>query len=87
MNEATARILEWIGRIRPGYARMLRWEIARMPEEDALDRVTQALAAIGPIEAKVPETPGPAKAFFDELRAATDELNRATQRLKSELEK
>jgi hypothetical protein len=87
MNEATARILEFIGRIRPGYARMLRWEIGRMPEEGQLDRVTQALAVIRPTEGKAPETPGPPKAFFDELSAATDELNRATQRLKSELEK
>jgi len=87
MNEATARILEFIGRIRPAYARMLRWEIARMPDEDQLDRVTQALAVIGPTEVKGPETPGPRKAFFDELRVATEELNRATQRLRSELEK
>ena len=55
MNEATARILEFIGRIRPAYARMLRCEIARMTEDGQDDRVMQALAAIRPTEAKQPE--------------------------------
>ena len=58
MKEATARILDWISRIRPAYARMLRCAIGRMTEEGQLDRVTQALAAITPTQSKAPEGPG-----------------------------
>ena len=87
MKEATVRILEWISRIRPAYARTLRWELARMGEEDQLDRVVQVLAAITPTESRPPERSGPRKAFFDELRTATEKLEKATEKLASTLEK
>ena len=87
MQNAANKILKFIKAMDSPYGQALEREIAGMDADQQLDRVTQALATIRPTEAKAPETPGSPKAFFDELRAATEELNRATQRLKSELEK
>jgi len=47
-GEAATKILGWISRTRPAYARTLAWEMARMDEDGHLDRVMQALGAIFP---------------------------------------
>ena len=93
---AVHTILEFIGRVRPAYARTLRCEIAGMTEDDQLNRVTQALAAIRPTESAGRETVTlvqgqseglPPKVFFDELRASTAALIEANEKLRALIEK
>lgn len=89
-TRAVDGILEFIGRVRPGYARTLRCEIAGMTEGEQEERVTQALAATRPRESESLASPGMSlddRAFFDELRAAKEELETTMEILKAQLEK
>lgn len=81
-SRGTERILEFIKKVDPAMAGRIRQEIEGMNPSERLDRVTQAL-----LEIAQPQTPAGDKAYLDQLKAATEDLHKATEALRSTLKK
>jgi transcriptional regulator with XRE-family HTH domain len=81
VSKAIRKILHLIGSEDSALSLRVERQIAGMELDDQLEHVLQAILNLPPRETETRE------AFFNKLKTATEELERATQRLKSELEK
>lgn len=76
VSKAVRNVLRLISNADSAVGLRVEREISGMELDDQLDHVLQAVLHIPP-----------PKSFFDELRTVTQELEKATEKLKSELEK